>query len=364
MKYLTEYRDPELAQRYLEEIEKSVTQDWTLMEFCGGQTHSLVKNGLIEILPKRIRMVHGPGCPVCVTPLRMIDQAIQLALENDAILCSFGDMLRVPGSKKSLLTARAEGANIRFLYSPMEAVQIARNAPDKEVVFFAVGFETTAPANALSVLHAMEYGLKNYSILAAHVLVPPAMQAVIEDQGSQVDGFLGAGNVCSVMGLAEYEQIVNQYQVPIVVTGFEPVDLLQGILMSVRQLERGEHLLENQYSRVVPYEGNPEAQKVIHQVFELTDREWRGIGVLPNSGWKVKSSLAEFDAAVKFKVPLSQPLENQECIAGAVLKGIKKPKDCPHFGKKCTPLHPLGAPMVSSEGVCAAYYHFSSLLEA
>ena len=361
MKYLTEYRDPELAQRYLEEIQRHLTQDWTIMEFCGGQTHSLVKNGIVEILPKQIRMVHGPGCPVCVTPLRMIDQAIKIALENDVILCSFGDMLRVPGSKKSLLTARAEGAHIRFLYSPLEAIQIAKDNPDKEVVFFAVGFETTAPANALAVLHAKKYGLKNFSLLAAHVLVPPAMRAVILDEDSQVDGFLGAGNVCSVMGLEDYEALVTRYKVPIVVTGFEPVDLLQGILMTVKQLEKGEAKLENQYSRVVPYEGNPEAQRVIREVFEVTDREWRGIGVLPDSGWKVKSSLAEFDAGERFGIPLAEPKENQECIAGAVLKGLKKPKDCPHFGKKCTPLNPLGAPMVSSEGVCAAYYHFSAL---
>lgn len=361
MKYLTEYRDPELAQRYLEEIQRCLTREWTLMEFCGGQTHSLVKNGIIEILPKQIRMVHGPGCPVCVTPLRMIDQAIQIAMEHDVILCSFGDMLRVPGSKKSLLTARAEGAQIRFLYSPLEAVQIARNNPGKEVVFFGVGFETTAPANALAVLHAKRYGLKNFSLLAAHVLVPPAMKAVIMDPESQVDGFLGAGNVCSVMGLEDYEALVDQFQVPIVVTGFEPVDLLQGILMTIRQLEKGVAQLENQYSRVVPYEGNPEAKRVIHDVFEVTDREWRGIGVLPESGWKVKPSLAEFDAAEKFGIPLAHPKENQECIAGEVLKGLKKPKDCPHFGKKCTPLNPLGAPMVSSEGVCAAYFHFSTL---
>ena len=357
MKYLTEYRDPELVDKYLREIEKATTRPWALMEFCGGQTHSLVKNGLVNMLPDKIRLVHGPGCPVCVTPLGVIDQALQLAFKKGVILCSFGDMLRVPGTEKSLLQARAEGAGVRFFYSPMEAVQLAKDNPDKEVVFFAVGFETTAPANALSVLHAQQYGLNNYSLLTSHVLVPPAMRAILEDEDSHIDGFLGAGNVCSVMGLEEYEPIVEDYHIPIVVTGFEPVDLLQGILMLVAQLEKGVARLENQYSRVVPYEGNPAARAVIWQVFEPTHQEWRGIGIIPGSGLKMRPAFAGYDANVKFSLaPLAIP-DSQECIAGEVLRGHKKPPDCPHFGKKCTPLNPLGAPMVSSEGACAAYYH-------
>ena len=358
MKYLHEYRNPELVSQYLREIEKVVTQDWSIMEFCGGQTHSLVKNGILNILPSNIQMLHGPGCPVCVTPLGVIDQAIQLAEEHGVILCSFGDMLRVPGSRKSLLKARAEGADIRFLYSPIEAVRIARENPGREVVFFAVGFETTAPANALSILHARHHGLTNYSLLPSHVLVPPAMKAVLEDD-SRIHAFLGAGNVCSVMGLGEYADIVRDYHIPIVITGFEPVDLLQGILMAIVQLEKGIHQLENQYSRVVPDEGNPKARQIIEQVFELASQEWRGIGVLPDSGLQIKASLSEFYAARKFGLAPKQVPENQECIAGQILKGRKKPMDCPHFGKKCTPSTPLGAPMVSSEGACAAYYHFA-----
>ena len=358
MKYLHEYRNPELVSQYLREIEKVVTQDWAIMEFCGGQTHALVKNGILNILPSNIQMLHGPGCPVCVTPLGVIDQAIQLAEEHGVILCSFGDMLRVPGSRKSLLKARAEGADIRFLYSPIEAVRIARENPGREVVFFAVGFETTAPANALSILHARHHGLTNYSLLPSHVLVPPAMKAVLEDD-SRIHAFLGAGNVCSVMGLGEYADIVRDYHIPIVITGFEPVDLLQGILMAIVQLEKGIHQLENQYSRVVPDEGNPKARQIIEQVFELASQEWRGIGVLPDSGLQIKASLSEFDAARKFGLAPKQVPENQECIAGQILKGRKKPMDCPHFGKKCTPSTPLGAPMVSSEGACAAYYHFA-----
>lgn len=359
MKFLHEYRDPELVQAYLSEINDLISRDWTLMEFCGGQTHSLVKNGLLDILPDQVHMVHGPGCPVCVTPLGMIDQAIELAMNKDVILCSFGDMLRVPGSEKSLLEARGAGGDVRFLYSPMEAVKIAQQNPDKEVVFFAVGFETTAPANALSVLHAQQYGLHNYSILSSHILVPPAMEAVLDDDKSQIQGFIGAGNVCSVMGLEAYEEIVVRRKIPLVVTGFEPVDLLQGILMLVKQLESGEAKLENQYARVVPWDGNPMAKQVIQKVFEITDREWRGIGILPNSGWRVKPEFKDFDATQKFGLGAPAPKESGECIAGEILTGQRKPKDCPHFGKKCNPVTPLGAPMVSSEGACAAYYHFT-----
>ncbi len=359
MKYLSEYRDPEAVEKLLSEIRKAVTRPWTIMEVCGGQTHSLVKNGLLNLLPEQVQMVHGPGCPVCVTPLHLIDKAVYLAEEKRVILCSFGDMLRVPGSQKSLLEAKAAGADVRILYSPLEAVKLAQENPDREVVFFAVGFETTAPANALSVVHAQRLGLKNYSILASHVLVPPAIEAVLNDESSVIQAFLAAGHVCTIMGLSEYEPLVERYKLPIVVTGFEPVDLLQGILMAVRQLENGEHRLENQYARVVKPEGNPEAIKVITQVFEVSDREWRGIGTIPMSGYEVRESFAAYDANRKFVIATEKVEENKECIAGLVLRGQKKPHECPQFGKKCTPSMPLGAPMVSSEGACAAYYHFS-----
>lgn len=360
---MSEYRDPELVEKYLNELHKTVTQRWTIMEVCGGQTHSLVKNGLLNLMPKEINMVHGPGCPVCVTPLNLIDKAVYLAMERGAIMCSYGDMLRVPGSKHSLLEAKAAGADVRILYSPLEAVKIAKENPNREVVFFAVGFETTAPANALSVVHAHRAGVKNYSILASHVLVPPAMEAVMDEEDAVIQGFLAAGHVCAIMGISEYYPLVEKYKVPIVVTGFEPVDLLQGILMVVKQLERGEYKLENQYSRVVPSEGNPEAQKVIRQVFEIEDREWRGIGTIPMSGYEVRAELAHYDANKKFDIYIEKAPESPDCIAGQVLKGLKKPHECPQFGKKCTPQMPLGAPMVSSEGACAAYYHFSRAME-
>lgn len=362
MKFMSEYRDADLVEKYLNELHKTVTRKWTIMEVCGGQTHSLVKNGLLNLMPKEVNMVHGPGCPVCVTPLHLIDKAIWLAEKKGVILCSYGDMLRVPGSKRSLLEAKAAGADVRILYSPLEAVKIAQQNPQREVVFFAVGFETTAPANALSVIHAQRLGVPNYSILASHVLVPPAIEAVINDENNIIQGFLAAGHVCTIMGIEEYFPLVNRYQVPIVVTGFEPVDLLQGILMVVKQLEKGEYRLENQYSRVVAPEGNPEARKVIHQIFEVGDREWRGIGTIPKSGYEVKASFSAFDANKKFSVNIEKVPESAECIAGLVLKGLKKPHECPQFGKKCTPQMPLGAPMVSSEGACAAYYHFSRIL--
>ncbi|MEL6193730.1 MAG: hydrogenase formation protein HypD [Bacteroidota bacterium] len=362
MKYLTEYRDPELANQYLDEIKKTVTQPWKIMEVCGGQTHSLVKHGIVNILPDEITMIHGPGCPVCVTPLEKIDKAIHLAEKDDVILCSFGDMLRVPGSQKSLLQAKAEGADVRILYSPLEAVKLAIENPDKEVVFFAVGFETTAPANALSVVHAERQGVKNYSILTSHVLVPPAMEAVINDPESQIDAFLAAGHVCTIMGLDEYFPIVEDYDIPIVVTGFEPVDILHGILMTVKQLEAKKANLENQYSRVVAAEGNPNAKDVIYQVFDIKDRAWRGIGTIPKSGYEVKEAYAMYDANKKFQIDVEEAPESADCIAGLVLKGIKKPHECPAFGKKCTPQNPLGAPMVSSEGACAAYYNFSNAI--
>jgi hydrogenase expression/formation protein HypD len=364
MKYLSEYRDPALAKRYLEEIKRTVTRPWTIMEVCGGQTHSLVKNGILNMLPDEINMVHGPGCPVCVTPLNLIDKAIYLAEEKNVILCSFGDMLRVPGSKKSLLEAKAEGADIRILYSPLEAVKIAEENPDREVVFFAVGFETTAPANALSVVHAHRSGLDNYSILASHVLVPPAIEAVMVDDETRIQGFLAAGHVCTIMGMEEYYPLVNRFKVPVVITGFEPIDLLQGILMTVQQLEKGEHKLENQYARMVREEGNPNAIDTIKKVFAVTDRMWRGIDVIPQSGYEVRENYAAYDAKRKFNVNIPEAKENETCIAGDIMKGIKKPFECPNFGTTCKPEMPLGAPMVSSEGACAAYYHFSGMLES
>ncbi len=363
MKFLSEYRDPSLVKHYIEELHRHTTRPWNIMEVCGGQTHSLVKNGLLQMLPDKVRMVHGPGCPVCVTPLHLIDKAVFLAEEKRVILCSYGDMLRVPGSKRSLLESKAAGADVRILYSPLEAVQIAKDNPGREVVFFAVGFETTAPANALSVIHAQRAGISNYSILVSHVLVPPAIEAVMNDDEASIQGFLGAGHVCTIMGIGEYHPLVERYHVPIVVTGFEPADLLQGILMTVRQLEKGEYRLENQYSRVVRPEGNPEARKVIEQVFEISDREWRGIGNIPRSGYEAREEFAGYDANRKFHINIEKAQESSECIAGQVLKGIKKPHECPQFGKKCTPQSPLGAPMVSSEGACAAYYHFSRAME-
>lgn len=364
MKYLNEYRDPELARKYLDEIRRTVTQPWSIMEVCGGQTHSLVKNGIIEMLPEDVTMIHGPGCPVCVTPINLIDKAIHLALEEGVILCSFGDMLRVPGSKINLLEAKAKGADVRVLYSPLEAVKIAEDNPEKEVVFFAVGFETTAPANALSVLHAFRRGLTNYSILASHVLVPPAIKAVINDDESKIDGFLAAGHVCTIMGNAEYYPLSEKHQVPIVVTGFEPLDVLQGILMVIRQLENNKSKVENQYSRIVKEEGNTEAQKMIFEVFEVKDQIWRGIGEIPESGYAVKQKYVGFDANKKFGISIEEAPEHPDCISGQIMKGIKKPYECSQFGKKCKPSFPLGAPMVSSEGACAAYYHFSGLIEA
>ncbi|MEM6515945.1 MAG: hydrogenase formation protein HypD [Bacteroidota bacterium] len=363
MKYLNEYRDPELAKKYVEEIKNTVTRPWSIMEVCGGQTHSLVKNGIIEMLPEQVTMIHGPGCPVCVTPINLIDKAIHLALNENVIMCSFGDMLRVPGSQINLLEAKAKGADVRILYSPLEAVKIAEDNPNREVVFFAVGFETTAPANALSVIHAHRKELSNYSILASHVLVPPAIKAVIDDDESKIDGFLAAGHVCTIMGNSEYYAIAEKHSVPIVVTGFEPLDVLQGILMVIRQLESKKSKVENQYSRIVREEGNTEAQKTIFEVFEIKHQMWRGIGEIPESGYTVKSKYSEFDANKKFDIRIEEAPEHPDCISGQIMKGIKKPYECAQFGKKCKPTFPLGAPMVSSEGACAAYYHFSGLFE-
>ena len=361
MKYQAEFRDPEKVKALLSQIKQTVTQPWTIMEICGGQTHGLVKNGILELLPEEISMIHGPGCPVCVTPLHLIDKAVYLARQEKVILCSYGDMLRVPGSEKSLLTAKAEGADVRILYSPLEALKIARENPDKEVVFFAVGFETTAPANALSVYQAKLSNINNYSILVSHVLVPPAMEAVLDDPESKIQAFLAAGHVMTIMGFDEYFPIAKKYKIPIVVTGFEPVDLLQGILRVVEQLDQGKHLVENQYGRVARDEGNPEARKIIKEVFEVNNRVWRGIGEIPASGYELNSAYADFDANLKFTTDLTPAEENKKCIAGLILKGIKKPHDCPVFGTECNPENPLGAPMVSSEGACAAYYHYAGV---
>ena len=359
MKFLSEYRNFEATKSYLNLIEKTATKPWKIMEICGGQTHGLVKNGIIDLLPKNVQMIHGPGCPVCVTPKNLIDKAVHL-LEDGIIVCSFGDMIRVPGSKKSLLEAKAEGGDLRILYSPLEAVNIAKSHPDKEVVFFAVGFETTAPANALSVLHAQKEGITNYSILVSHVLVPPAMEAILDDEFCAIDAFLGAGHVCAIMGYNEYIPLAKTYKIPIVITGFEPLDLVQGIYMAVQQLEKGMHEVENQYSRVVKQDGNTAALEVIHKVFKIGNREWRGIGEIPNSGYVLTDEFKAYDAETKFGVHTIKAPENEQCIAGEILRGIKKPHQCSQFGKACTPSNPLGAPMVSSEGACAAYFHFTT----
>ena len=359
MKYLDEYRNEHLVRHYLEKIAGLVSHPWTIMEICGGQTHSLVKNGILDLLPEQVTMVHGPGCPVCVTPVGIIDEAIRLAERADVILCSFGDMLRVPGSEKNLLEVKAQGGNVRILYSPLEAVSMARENPKLKVVFFAVGFETTAPANALAVLQAAAQNVSNFSLLTSHVLVPPAMEAILSDEENVIDGFLAAGHVCTVMGYEEYLPISRKYQVPIVVTGFEPVDLLHGIFLAVQQLENQEYKVENQYTRVVTRSGNQKAQDVIQKVFQVSEREWRGIGPIPESGYEIRPDYKDFDAREVFQLGKIQGLENKECIAGEILKGIKKPPACPNFGTKCTPSSPLGAPMVSSEGACAAYYHYA-----
>ena len=357
MKYLHEYRDREATEKVLREIDRTCRGTWNIMEVCGGQTHGLVRNGILEMLPSKVRMIHGPGCPVCVTPVNLIDKAVEL-LSQGVIVCSFGDMIRVPGTEVSLLEAKARGGDLRVLYSPLEAVKVARQNPDKEVVFFAVGFETTAPANALSVLHAKKEGLRNYSILVSHVLVPPAIEAILDDEFNTIDAFLGAGHVCAIMGYKDYYPLVEKYKIPIVITGFEPLDLVQGIWMALKQLEAGKFEVENQYTRVVREEGNPKAIEVIQEVFEVGDREWRGIGMIPNSGYKIRATYRDFDAEHKFSIAHIQVSESTECIAGEILRGLKKPDECPQFGVGCTPMNPLGAQMVSSEGACSAYFNY------
>lgn len=363
MRYVDEYRDGEVGRQYAGLIRQATSRPWTLMEICGGQTHTIVKFGLESLLPKEITLVHGPGCPVCVTPLEMIDKALAIAARSDVIFTSFGDMLRVPGSTKDLLTVKAEGGHVTMVYSPLDAVKVAQQHPDKKVVFFAVGFETTAPANAMAVWQAKRLGLKNFSILCSHVLVPPAMEAILSSPAHCVQGFLAAGHVCTVMGFQEYIPIAARYHIPIVVTGFEPVDILQGIYMTVKQLEEGRHEVENQYSRSVRLEGNVPARQLLAEVFEVTDRKWRGIGNVPRSGYRLREEYSAYDAERIFDVSGIMAEESPLCIAGQVLQGLKKPYECPAFGTSCTPEYPLGAPMVSSEGACAAYYHYARFKE-
>jgi hydrogenase expression/formation protein HypD len=358
MKYLDEYRDAELVHKGLEEIGRTVTRPWSMMEICGGQTHSIMRHGLDELLPEGIELIHGPGCPVCVTPLELIDKAIAIASRPDVIFTSFGDMLRVPGSDEDLFRTRADGGDVRVVYSPLDAVKLAQQHPDKQVVFFGIGFETTAPANAMSVWQAKQLGVKNYSMLVSHVRVPPAMRAILSSPYNQVQAFLAAGHVCAVMGYWEYPPIAEEFRVPIVVTGFEPVDLVEGILMAVQQLEANRHEVENAYGRAVTKEGNKPAQDLITKVFVECDRKWRGIGTIPLSGWRLREEYAEFDAEKRFAVENINTKESPLCISGLVLQGRKKPNECPAFGKECTPEHPLGATMVSSEGACAAYYRY------
>jgi hydrogenase expression/formation protein HypD len=361
VKYVEEYRDPVAAKQYVKAIARTVTRPWKVMEICGGQTHSIVKYGIDELLPKAITLVHGPGCPVCVTPLELIDKALQIAAQPNVIFCSFGDMLRVPGSAGDLFSVKAAGGDVRIVYSPTDAVQIAVLNPDKEVVFFAVGFETTAPANAMSVFQAKQMGVTNYSVLVSHVLVPPAMEVILGSADNHVQGFLAAGHVCTVMGFEEYEPIAKKYRVPIVVTGFEPIDLLQGIYMCVSQLEEGRHEVENQYARSVRREGNVPAQQLVAKVFRVVHRKWRGIGEIAKSGLGLTAEYADFDAETRFGVSAYTAEEDSECISGLVMQGAKKPEDCSAYGTRCTPDHPLGAPMVSSEGACAAYYRYRRL---
>ncbi|ARX88614.1 hydrogenase formation protein HupD [Streptomyces alboflavus] len=356
MKYLDEYRDPALARRLLDELRATATRPWRIMEVCGGQTHTLVRQGIDELLPAGIRMIHGPGCPVCVTPLETLDRAMALAARPDVILTSFGDMLRVPGTSTDLLSLRARGADVRVVYAPTDAVRVATAHPDREVVFLAVGFETTAPADAMAVLHADRLGLPNFSLLVSHVLVPPAMTALLESEDCEVEAFLAAGHVCAVMGWHACEPIAALYRVPIVVTGFEPLDLIEGILMAVRQLEAGRHEVENQYVRAVRRTGNTSAQDALSRVFRITDRAWRGIGTLPSSGLELREEYAKFDAAQRFDLTGLRSTEDPQCIAGAILTGARLPTQCPAYRVRCTPRAPLGAPMVSTEGTCAAFH--------
>ncbi|MGA2230400.1 MAG: hydrogenase formation protein HypD [Tepidisphaeraceae bacterium] len=358
MKYLDEFRDADTARGLALAIAKATTRPWTIMEVCGGQTHTIVKYGIDEILPKGIELVHGPGCPVCVTALEMIDKAHSIASRPDVMFCSFGDMLRVPGSKGDLLQLKSHGADVRIVYSPLDAVNLAAANPQKQVVFFAIGFETTAPPNAMAVWMARHRKLNNFSVLVSHVLVPPAITAILQSPGNRVQAFLGPGHVCTVVGFEEYEPLAKKFNVPIVITGFEPVDMLDGVLRTVKQLESGQATVENQYSRTVKREGNLQSRKLIDEVFEVCDRKWRGVGMIPMSGYRLRPAFADFDAELRFSVESIQTEESSICISGEILRGLKKPHDCPAFGVQCTPENPLGATMVSSEGACAAYFNY------
>ena len=358
MKYQDEYRDPAAAQKIQEAIRKITTRRWTIMEVCGGQTHTIVKYGIDELLPAEVELVHGPGCPVCVTPLELIDKAVEIAARQDVIFCSFGDMLRVPGSRRDLFAVKAAGGDVRIVYSPLDCLRIAEQNPTRTVVFFAVGFETTAPANAMAVWQAQRRRIGNFAVLVSHVLVPPAMTAILASPDNRVQGFLGAGHVCTVMGYEEYEPLAARFRIPIVVTGFEPLDLLEGVFRCVSMLEAGQIGVENQYSRAVRRKGNAKALEPLSEVFEITDRKWRGIGTIEASGYRLRPKYREFDAERRFAVEALSVSESNACISGLILQGIKKPHDCPAFGKTCVPEHPLGATMVSSEGACAAYFHY------
>ncbi|HVN83236.1 MAG TPA: hydrogenase formation protein HypD [Candidatus Binatia bacterium] len=358
MRHLDEYRDPAAVRILIDQIAAATTQPWTIMEVCGGQTHSILKFGLDELLPPTIRLIHGPGCPVCVTPLEQIDKALEIAARSGVIFCSFGDMLRVPGSTGDLLSAKARGADVRIVYSPLDALKIAAREPDRRVVFFAVGFETTAPANAMAVYRAAQAGISNFSLLMAHVLVPPALTALLSDPDSVIQALLAPGHVCVVTGYRAYEPLAARYRVPIIVTGFEPLDLLRGVLAAVRQLEAGEARVENQYERVARPDGNPSARDVLDEVFAVANRKWRGLGEIPASGYALAPAYRAFDAEVVFGLQHLAVEEPRDCLSGLVLQGRIRPTECPQFGARCTPEHPLGATMVSSEGACAAYFHY------
>lgn len=362
MKYLDEYRDSETAQRYIQAVNQCVTRPWSIMEICGGQTHTIVKYGIDQLMPQSLTLIHGPGCPVCVTPTAVIDKSIEIASNPDVIFCSFGDMLRVPGTEHDLFSVKASGGDVRVVYSPLDAVALAREHPNRQVVFFAIGFETTAPANAMAAVQAKREGLKNFSLLVSHVLAPPAMEAILSSPNNRVQAFLAAGHVCTVMGTREYESLAEQYSIPIVITGFEPLDMLQGLFMCVKQLEEGRAEMENQYARSVRREGNAAAQKVMRDVFQIVNRTWRGLGEIPMSGLGLNDDYADFDAENRFGSAAElDSHESPECISGLILQGVKKPHECSAFGVRCTPEHPLGAPMVSAEGACAAYYRYRRL---
>jgi hydrogenase expression/formation protein HypD len=363
LKYLDEYRDGKIAAKVVDEIRRVQTKPWVIMEVCGGQTHSIVKNGIDHLLPQGVELVHGPGCPVCVTPLEMIDKAHAIARQPDVIFCSFGDMLRVPGSHGDLFTIKSLGGDVRVVYSPLDCLKIARANPDKQVVFFAIGFETTAPANAMLAWRAWQEHMRNVSLLVSHVLVPPAIEAILASPDNRVQGFLGPGHVCAVVGYREYEPLSARFHVPIVVTGFEPLDILEGVLMVIQQLEAGRAEVENQYSRILSRQGNEAAQQLLEKVFEVSDRKWRGVGMIPHSGYQLRREFRDLDAEHRFDVAAIDTQEPEICIAGQILRGIKKPHDCPAFGTLCDPQHPLGATMVSAEGACAAYYAYGRHLK-